>query len=286
MPPLPWHLINIWWTLAGDVPDLRSLQMEVSISRDMPAAAYNLYIAPVSAELNGASFYGGLQTNVGGYPAANPDDRSGPYHHGKGGIFSRWGESLDLSFVRAEPGGFVEAAGYEGDFVSGRRVYPWKAGTYIFEIRRASSTLEEGKDWVWAEALVTDKATGARITIAELKFPGKTLRLGKGLAAFIEFYGGKDVDIPNLPPLEIRLRRPRINGKPGEVKTIKVHHPLAPTELGAPALMTAELSQDGQEVVCVLHDSEQAGRAADYQLSPAKHKPFNSRVSEKNTQIK
>ena len=275
MHALPWHLVNIWWTLSGDVPDLKSLQMEVSISRDMPASSYNLYIAPVSAELNGESFYGGLQTNIGGYPAAAPNDRSGPYHKGKGAIFSRWGSNLDLSFVRAAPDGLVEAAGYEGDFVSGRRPYPWKAGTYLFEIRRTISARESGKDWVWAEASVIDKASGTRVSVASLKFPGRKLRLSKGLAAFIEFYGGKDVDVPHLPPLEVRLSRPRINGAPAALAKISVHHPTAPPEPASPALMTAELSADGESVICRLHNEPQTGRAQDYELMAPRSKSQN-----------
>jgi hypothetical protein len=36
---------------------------------------------------------------------------------------------VNLSFVRAASNGLVESAGYEGDFVSGRRPFNWGYGT-------------------------------------------------------------------------------------------------------------------------------------------------------------
>ncbi len=272
--PLPWHLVDIWWDIKSPAEEFKSFSMEISLDKDMPADHFNLYVAPISGGFeDGTDFYGGLQTNIGGYPASKPEDQSGPYHKGKGGIFSRWGEHLDLSFVRSEPDGFVEAAGYEGDFVSGRRPYPWKAGSYIFEIRRLPRTKGDDKASSWLGAFVTDKATGATSRIASLKFPGHRLRFKNSFASFVEFYGGKEVDIPSLPALEIRFSRPLLNDKPVALLRISASHPHGADALAAPALIRAELSADGSQVLCRLSSRVLTDRPNDYSLYPKKSRP-------------
>jgi hypothetical protein len=259
-PPLPWHLVDVWWKLPEAAGDFESLSVEIALDRDMPSADYNLYVSPITAGLSdGTRFYGGLQTNIGGYPAANPADRSSSSGHGKGAIFSRWGDGLDLSFVRSEPDGFVEAAGYEGNFVSGRRPYPWKAGTYVFEIRRQPRAETDRGSETWFGAFVTDKASGVRTHIASLKFKGERLRLDRDFATFVEFYGGKSVDVARLPPLEIRFGRLMLNGRAVDPVRVGVHHPHGKEGAASPALMTVALSPDKSGIVCRLHSAIQPG---------------------------
>lgn len=59
-------------------------------------------------------------------PHNRNQEEQATYHSGvHGAIFSRWSTRstpvVDLSFVRPAADGLVESAGYEGDFVSGRR---------------------------------------------------------------------------------------------------------------------------------------------------------------------
>src|SRR5512147_3220154 len=67
LPHLPWHLVNIWWELEQPFPHFESLEMDVTIDRDVPPT-YNLYISPCgSGKINGQQFYGGLQSNINGW---------------------------------------------------------------------------------------------------------------------------------------------------------------------------------------------------------------------------
>jgi hypothetical protein len=267
-PPLPWHLADIWWTLPEDARDFESLSVEIALDRDMPSADYNLYVSPITASFErGAKFYGGLQTNIGGFPAANPAQRRGA-DLGKGAIFSRWGDGLDLSYVRAEPDGYVESAGYEGRFVSGRRPYAWRAGTYVFEIRKLPRAADDRSGEMWLGAYVTDKASGVRTHVSSLKFEGGAVRLERSFASFVEFYGGKTVDIARLPPLEIRFGPLALNGRRVEPARVRVLHPRGSQSAAAPAILTVGLSADRSSVVCRLHGEIQAGRASDYVLVP------------------
>ena len=63
LPRLPWHLTDIWWRFENPTANFESLEVDVTIDRDIPES-YNLYISPVGiAKINGLQFYGGLQTN-------------------------------------------------------------------------------------------------------------------------------------------------------------------------------------------------------------------------------
>ncbi|MFN6050392.1 MAG: hypothetical protein ACK47R_06155, partial [Planctomycetia bacterium] len=59
LPPLPWHMTDIWWQLETTTPGFERMDIDVTIDRDI-SDAYNLYIAPVGiARMNGMDFYGG-----------------------------------------------------------------------------------------------------------------------------------------------------------------------------------------------------------------------------------
>ncbi|MDP4898920.1 MAG: hypothetical protein NWR03_14220 [Akkermansiaceae bacterium] len=247
-------MVNLWWTLP-ETENFESYEMEVIIDGEIDPSKINLYIAPIGlGQLNGAKFYGGLQTNTGGFPAADPSPEYVP-GNSKAAIFSRWGDKgIDRSYVRTAVDGFFEAADYEGDFASGRRPYEWTNGHYIFSLRKMDFERDsEGKEWTWVGAYATDVSTGISTFISALKFPGKTLTLGSAHSSFIEIYGGKEVVIADLPKLQVQIGAPRINGKRLPMNELRVIFPKA-GQTASPAIMTAELSEDKQYVVCTLHN--------------------------------
>ena len=267
LPKLPWHMMNLWWEFPA-TDDFQSLDIDVRVKGEVDPSKLNLYIAPIGlGQLNGVNFYGGIQSNIGGY-AVSPDSPTGPYHKGKGAIFSRWGhKDLDTSFVRPASDGLIEAAGYEGDFASGRRPYAWGEGTYTYSLRKLTYEKDkEGKEWTWVGAFVTDKATGQFTFISSLKFPGRKLAFWGRHSAFIEIYGGKAVDIAALPPLEIAIGHPRVNGRAVDIKRLVLVHP----EEGpvSPPIMSGELAADGSETVFRLHNRLLEGQKAQTRLLP------------------
>lgn len=267
LPKLPWHMVNLWWEMP-ETADFRSLDIDVRVKGEADPSRINLYIAPIGlGKINETSFYGGIQTNIGGY-GVSPDSPTGAYHKGKGAIFSRWGQKdLDTSFVRPAADGLIEAAGYEGDFASGRRPYAWGEGSYTYSLRRLSYEKDkDGREWTWVGAFVTDKSKGDFTYIASLRFPGRTLRFWGRHSAFIEIYGGKKVDIAALPPLEIAIGHPRINGKPAEIKGLALVHPAKGPV--SPPIMSGALSDDGAEVVFRLHNRLLEGQAPSTRLLP------------------
>jgi hypothetical protein len=246
-------MANLWW----DIPpteDFESLDIDVRVKGEADPSKLNLYIAPIGiGQFNDTNFYGGIQTNIGGY-GVSPDSPTGPYHKGKGAIFSRWGnKDLDTSFVRPAANGLIEAAGYEGDFASGRRPYAWTEGTYTYSLRRLSYEKDkEGKEWTWVGAFVSEKSKGDFTHVASLKFPGRNLKFWGRHSAFIEIYGGKKVDIAALPPLEIGIGHPRINGKPVAIRRLSLVYPTRGPV--SPPIMSGLLSADGSEVIFHLHN--------------------------------
>ncbi len=267
LPNLPWHMMNLWWDIPA-TPDFPSLDIDVRIKGEVDPSKLNLYIAPIGiGEFNATKFYGGIQSNIGGNRVSE-DGKDGAYHKGKGAIFSRWGnKDLDTSFVRPASDGLTEAAGYEGDFASGRRPYDWHEGTYTYSLRKLTYEKDkDGKEWTWVGAFVTDKATGQFTFITSLKFPGRTLAFWGRHSAFIEIYGGKKVDIAQLPALEIGIGQPRVNGKAVEVKRLTLVHP--PKGPVSPPIMSGELSADGSEIVFKLHQELLEGQKQSTVLIP------------------
>lgn len=272
LPKLPWHMVNLWWEMPA-TEDFESLDIDVRVKGEADPAKINLYIAPIGiGQLNETNFYGGIQTNIGGY-GVSPDSPAGAYHKGKGGIFSRWGnKDLDTSFVRPAANGLIEAAGYEGDFASGRRPYAWTEGTYTYSLRKLSYEKDkDGREWTWVGAFVSDKSKGDFTFISSLKFPGRTLRFWGRHSAFIEIYGGKKVDIAMLPALEIAIGHPRVNGRPVDIRRLSLVHPQRGPV--SPPIMDGALSADGSEIIFHLHNRLLADQKAQQILIERKPEP-------------
>lgn len=266
-PKLPWHMINLWWKTAGAVQDFSEFAIDVDISTAVPSDKYNLYISPFCGSINGSMFYGGIQSNCNGWNAAKPEDQK-RLHGGPGFIFSRWSDKPDLTLgdVRATPGGFVEAAGYEGNFVSGRRPYPWTAGKYTFSLRRMDTQWLDGKAHTWVGAFVHEHTTGKNIFVNALRFPGESLVYNGSNAAFLEFYQTSEISkapvIADLPPLEVKFSNYRVNGAPADLKAVdakfireemkradKLDTPISPN------LVRVTASEDGREITCRLQNT-------------------------------
>lgn len=276
LPGLPWHMVNLWWK-GPEIMDFQSFSIDVDISEDVLSEKYNLYISTVYGSLNGFNYYGGIQTNCNGWDAANPASKK-RLHGGHGFIFSRWSDKPDLTldFVRPAKGGFVESAGYEGDFVSGRRPYPWKAGKYTFSLVRMDTQIVDGKPFTWVGCFVKEHATGADLFVNALRFPGDTLKQNGLNAAFIEFYSTSKLhgkpDIASLPPLVIRYSNLRFNGAPADFDHVSVNYIRKQMKradgLGTPIspnLIRTVASPDGKEITCtlgnrILRDDEEPSR--------------------------
>eukprot|EP00039_Didymoeca_costata_P008533 m.113168 g.113168 ORF g.113168 m.113168 type:complete len:435 (+) comp14122_c0_seq4:1753-3057(+) len=256
LPVFPWHLINIWWKFPESCKDFCSLDIDISISCNVSSDDLNLYIAPIGlGQINGVAFYGGIQTNIGGDRVSDLG-KEGAYHKGKGAIFSRWaagGCGIDVSYVRAAADGYVESAGYEGDFCSGRRPYVWNSGEYTYSVRKSSYEKDKsGKEWTWVDAVVTDKATGCGTFVASIKFPGRTLEFWGKNSAFVEIYGGQKVNIADLPSLQVRMGNLRINGTPAQISELYAVHPTRGPV--SPRIMSAEMDHSSSDVIMTMHN--------------------------------
>lgn len=278
LPRLPWHMVNLWWSTKGEVTDFSEFSVDIDISHDIPAETYNLYISPFSGSINGTQIYGGIQSNVNGWDAMEPKDQK-RLHGGPGFIFSRWSKKPDLTLadVRATPGGFVEAAGYEGHFVSGRRPYPWTAGKYTYSLRRMDTEMPNNVPHAWVGAFVKEHKSGKEIFVAALRFAGDILTHGGKNAAFLEFYATeknhKAPDIAALPPLEVKFSNLRFNGAPAELTKVDAsfirEDKARPDGLRSPIspnLVRVTASEDGREISCKLQnkifpDAEEPNRA-------------------------
>lgn len=205
----PWHLVDLWWDTGEDRP-FQSYSIDVTLSDDVPPSV-NLYVAPVGlGELSGTRFYGGLQTQSDGYTKSDRRLRK----IGRGLIFSMWGErSFDA--IRPSVGGFCQSSGHEGDFVSVRRPYEWKKGTYTYRLVRMDRVLHDGEPCTWVGAFVYSHAKDENVFIGALRFPGKDLVLSRKVASFVEIYGRR-IPLERIPDVTVTLGNLKVNG--GSVK--------------------------------------------------------------------
>lgn len=250
LPPRPWHVANIWWDFQDEVENFESLEIDVSIDRDVPET-YNLYIAPCGlAEINDMPFYGGIQTNINGWPSGDNRVR---VHSGKGAIFSRWSSDLKtpigLDHVRvADPSCLVESAGYEGEFASVRRPLKWKKGTYTWSITKGETVEHKGGRATWFTCWVKDLAGGDRVEVGSLRFEGEDFTFWARHSAFVEVYSTSEIPRSKIPKVNVTFGWPRINGKKVAIKEASAYYPKAGTGSGgSPAC--ANIVADGDNCV-------------------------------------
>jgi len=248
IPPQPWHLADIWWTFEHPTTNFQSLEVDVTIDRDVPDT-FNLYVAPCGiAKINGLDFYGGLQSNINGWADATNQTR---LHPGKGAIFSRWSSDKEtpvgLENVRvAGTNCLVESAGYEGEFASVRRPFVWTKGTYTYQIIKAQTELVAGKTNTWFTCCVRD-AAGKVHDIGSLRFEGSDFTFWARHAAFVEVYSTAKIPRSEIPEVKVTFGYPRLNGQSPKLKSTSVVHPGPGERSGSPDAATA--TAEGSSVV-------------------------------------
>ena len=209
----PWHMIdlNIWFEESYE---METFSIDVNILSDIPDSV-QLYIAPFgTAEINGTQFYGGIQTQCGGYNAVENNENAGPFKLlGRSMIFSRWGSRSEDALLKAE-GGVCESSGYEGDFVSVRNSLNWKKGKYTFTLRKTNRTVfVDSAMHTFVEMVVYDHQTKKNHLCGSLAFPGDTLVLSAQYFIFFELYG-KRLNANKLSPYTFICDNMLVNGQP------------------------------------------------------------------------
>jgi hypothetical protein len=268
LPKYPWHLANIWWDFTGPTSNFVSLEIDVTIDRDVPDT-YNLYISPCGiAKINGLDFYGGLQSNINGWQNATNQTR---VHPGKGGIFSRWSQDkktpIGLEHARvAGPDCLVESAGYEGEFASVRRPFAWTKGTYTYRIRKAETAVADGKTNTWFTCSILD-AQGKAFEVGGLRFEGSEFEFWNRHSAFVEVYSTAKIPRSNIPKVVVTFGYPRINGGKPALKRASAYYP----DRGPAAPDCAWVRADGENAVVevgAIFKRDEARRRHDLGIAP------------------
>lgn len=217
---IPWHLADIWWQLDKEY-EFEEFAIDVVIESD-PGEEVDLYIAPTGLlRLNGIALYGGIQTRT------NFSGRG----FERGFLFSRWDERR-TDHVRPADGMVGVSQGTEGDFVSVRGPYKWGAGAYEVRVRKLRAE-NEAEDSSWVRYEVCARASASCASPGDLKFPGRTLKLGVQANAFVEIYR-RAVPPERIPHTVITFGNLRVNGQPAPVNRIHAAYPRAvPDHAGA-----------------------------------------------------
>src|SRR4051812_45827615 len=114
---MPQGMAYGWWHFPE--PLIQDLTFDIEIvagDERCPGRYYQLY----QGQIGGQGVYFGFQTDL---------LRPGLGWQGKGLLFSRWG-TRDIKDGEPAPGGWLESAGHEGDFVGVRSLFDWGTGAY------------------------------------------------------------------------------------------------------------------------------------------------------------
>lgn len=248
LPGRPWHVANVVWEFPQPIAHFTSLEIDVTIERDVPAT-YNLYISPCgNTKINDTHFYGGLQTNINGWPSKESRERIFP---GKGAIFSRWSDDkktpIGLDHVRVGgPDCVMESAGYEGEFASVRRPFAWTKGTYTYCIEKGEAEQVAGKPCTWFHCRVKNSA-GQVAEIGSLRFEGEDFTLSPRNPAFVEVYSTAKIPKSGIPKVNVTFGWPRLNGQKADVKKVHAFYPHTKPGPGSPDC--AWVKADGENCV-------------------------------------
>jgi len=189
---LPWHLADVHHSMPP-VGSVNSIEVTIDIEGRIEPAD-NVYISAMWGTLNGEGFYFGFLSNLYDYKT-----RKGV---GRGVLFSRWGKGT-LEEIRPAPGGFAyigeAATSGEGDFASVRHAFDWQPGRYTFAMRTRKKAISDPENTTWVDLLLYTHATQTWHDMGGLRFPARTLKLGRVLVSFVEIYKDREKKIRDFP---------------------------------------------------------------------------------------
>jgi hypothetical protein len=163
---------------------------------DDPGTDVGLYVGLVSSEIDGTSFYLGIQTDV---------KQPGVGGVGKGFIFSRW-ETLAAADGRVAANGFMEQGTHEGRFVGVRRLYEWQAGRE-YTLRLARGAPDGPADWY--NLTLIERPSGNAVDLGGLRFPrlaaARPATIKPKSITFTEVYSGA-TDYGDVPRWRLATR--------------------------------------------------------------------------------
>ena len=214
----PWHIIDIEYDLSKD-KSFENYSIDLTIDNDIPNDAF-LYIAVFCGEINNVGFYGGIQTQCGGYKTPLHNEEVSPFYKlGRAGIFSRWG-TRDAKSIRKAADGLCESSGYEGDFVSVRNHLNWNKGTYTLSLTNTHETVTiDSVLHSYVEMKAYSHRTREEVSFGKIAFPGEDMVLAMLNRPFVEHYCSYE-KLSNIPKGSITLSDIEINDQPQDIESV------------------------------------------------------------------
>lgn len=206
----PWSMVAIDFMMDQEY-EIETFSMDLKVLSDVPDSVH-LYIASFgSGKINGTPFYGGIQTQCGGYYSVIKGENSGRFIPlGRAMIFSRWDTRESMAFKK-EDGGVCESSGYEGNFVSVRNGLKWGKGTYTFSLIKSKETvIIDSVLHTYVQMQVYDHKKKQTFVCGSLAFPGTNLVLSQRQCVFFELYS-KRVNVNQLPAMKFICENFKVN---------------------------------------------------------------------------
>ena len=255
----------MWWKFEKPVENFESLEVEVSIDRDVPDT-YNLYVAPVGlARINGLDFYGGIQTNVNGWVSGKKRTR---VHPGWGASFLAGRETNGLRSVWITcgrwMGAFARAPVTRAPFAAFDGLSSGARALNVFSIKKGAAK----GDSTWFDCTISSKDTEKTFDVGGLLFEGTNFSFWGNHSAFVEVYATTKIPRSGIPKVKVTFGYPILNGKKPKLASARAYHPSSGTA-GSPACARVRGAGDKVEVeVGPIYRRDPAKTGYSLKLSP------------------
>ena len=193
------------WDWAADSTPSSSLTMDFDINRDPGhfSEDHALVLIMGWGYISGTRFAFGLRTDVD-KPGTDGSQR-------KGIVFNRWGTTDTSGHSRTTGDGWTEAADVLGPFISVRRSFDWRKGSYSVRIAQDGDDEQDGR---WYGMWLTDKSSGTETKMGALKFPfdsaGRAAIQTRSevVGSVVALTGDSPINPSSIPVLEAALGLP------------------------------------------------------------------------------
>jgi hypothetical protein len=220
-----WNQIDLYYYLPDTSVDVKTYSMDFELFDEVPANTSLTIATHGGGTINNISFWGGLQTDWGGYiHPKNMDDESQYQEIERSFNFTRWDETRTEA-LRLAPNGFCFVDDSEESTIGVSNKFNWKKGQYTITLYASDVKVTlDGKVHTFVGLKVLDKSNGKTTEMGMLAFPGEKLRFGAQMNMFVQVYNEKGT-LEQTPKLSMAFTNFKLNDKLIEPKDVQTYFP-------------------------------------------------------------
>jgi hypothetical protein len=220
-----WNQIDLSYYLPDTALDVKTYSMDLELLDEVPANTSMSIATHAGGTINNISFWGGLQTDWGGYPNTQGIGDENQYQEIERSFnFTRWDEARTEALQLASKGFcFVDDSDESNIGVSNK--FYWKKGEYTITLFASDVKVTlDGKVHTFVGMKILEKSTGKITDVGMLAFPGEKLRFGAQMNMFVQVYNEKGT-LEQTPKLRMNFTNFKLNDQLIEPLDVQTYFP-------------------------------------------------------------